>query len=230
MHSGMLEASRPDEFVFVDSGHQRNHRRRLGIFSVAGSPRSTWRDQPAVAAVRYRESIAGDGGAMRCYNDHHQDASCEICPGHPGAPDLAGHSDVYRVMAQDIRSRPSHRVSGAGPAIGRVRRKRKVDIQQPPGRSSHGSVDRDGSADSDRVGPAMAWHSSWKTRSQGPGIAICSDAVDGGTGMSWLRMVRDILHEIFEESAYDRFCVREQLSRSREYYARFLQERSQDKQ
>jgi hypothetical protein len=49
--------------------------------------------------------------------------------------------------------------------------------------------------------------------------------------MSFLRLVRAALREIFEESAYERFCAREGVVNSRESYARFLRdtERSRTK-
>jgi hypothetical protein len=40
--------------------------------------------------------------------------------------------------------------------------------------------------------------------------------------MKILRLLRTILREIFEESAYERFCAREGLARGRESYALFL--------
>ncbi len=43
-----------------------------GYFSVARSERSAGRDQFAVAAVRDRESTAGDGGVVRGHDHHRQ--------------------------------------------------------------------------------------------------------------------------------------------------------------
>ena len=40
--------------------------------------------------------------------------------------------------------------------------------------------------------------------------------------MRFFRVVREMLREIFDESAYERFCAREGLANSRESYARFL--------
>ncbi len=45
--------------------------------------------------------------------------------------------------------------------------------------------------------------------------------------MRLFRTVLAILREIFEESAYERFCEREQTGASRESYARFLKETAQ---
>ena len=42
--------------------------------------------------------------------------------------------------------------------------------------------------------------------------------------MKVFRILRAMLREIFEESAYERFCTREGLQRGRESYARFLRE------
>jgi hypothetical protein len=42
--------------------------------------------------------------------------------------------------------------------------------------------------------------------------------------MRFFRVVREMLREIFEESAYKRFCAREGLSVSRKSYARFLRD------
>jgi hypothetical protein len=41
-------------------------------------------------------------------------------------------------------------------------------------------------------------------------------------GMEIVRVLRAILREIFEESAYERFCAREGLSRGQESYALFV--------
>ena len=89
-------------------------RRSMGIFSVAGRERSAGRNQFPVAAVRNRESVAGDGGSVRRDDDHHQDASREIHASHARAIDLASDSDVHRIMAQNIRSRPTDWISVAG--------------------------------------------------------------------------------------------------------------------
>jgi hypothetical protein len=43
--------------------------------------------------------------------------------------------------------------------------------------------------------------------------------------MRVIRMLRAILREIFEESAYERFCARERLARGRESYAAFVRGR-----
>ena len=43
--------------------------------------------------------------------------------------------------------------------------------------------------------------------------------------MKTLHILHAILREIFEESAYERFCVREGVLRGRESYAAFLRER-----
>ena len=42
--------------------------------------------------------------------------------------------------------------------------------------------------------------------------------------MRFLRLIREMLQEIFEEAAYERFCVREELGNGRESYAKFLDE------
>ncbi len=44
--------------------------------------------------------------------------------------------------------------------------------------------------------------------------------------MTFLRVFLATLKEIFEESAYERFCVRERVGVSRESYAHFLMEGS----
>ncbi len=43
--------------------------------------------------------------------------------------------------------------------------------------------------------------------------------------MRAIRVLRDILREIFEESAYERFCAREGVARGRESYAAFMRGR-----
>jgi hypothetical protein len=42
--------------------------------------------------------------------------------------------------------------------------------------------------------------------------------------MKFFRLVREMLREIFEESAYERFCMREGVANTRESYARFLRD------
>ena len=42
--------------------------------------------------------------------------------------------------------------------------------------------------------------------------------------MRVLRLLRAVLREIFEEAAYERFCIRGGLAAGRESYARFLDE------
>lgn len=48
--------------------------------------------------------------------------------------------------------------------------------------------------------------------------------------MKFFRIIRAVLREVFEESAYERFCAREEISVGRESYARFLQETDRAKQ
>jgi hypothetical protein len=43
--------------------------------------------------------------------------------------------------------------------------------------------------------------------------------------MKALRVLQAILREIFEESAYERFCMREGVLRGRDSYAVFLRQR-----
>ena len=43
--------------------------------------------------------------------------------------------------------------------------------------------------------------------------------------MKIIRLLRAILREIFEESAYERFCAREGLARGHDSYALFLRGR-----
>jgi hypothetical protein len=44
--------------------------------------------------------------------------------------------------------------------------------------------------------------------------------------MKLLSVLRAMLREIFEESAYERFCVREGLPRGRHSYSRFVRQTS----
>lgn len=44
--------------------------------------------------------------------------------------------------------------------------------------------------------------------------------------MKFLRLIREILREIFDEAAYERFCLRDLQPRSRTSYMRFLNERA----
>ncbi len=48
--------------------------------------------------------------------------------------------------------------------------------------------------------------------------------------MRFFRIIRAMLREVFEESAYERFCAREKTSIGRESYALFLLETDQAKQ
>ena len=45
--------------------------------------------------------------------------------------------------------------------------------------------------------------------------------------MKFFRIIRAILRDVFEESAYERFCTREKVEVSSESYARFLRETEQ---
>jgi hypothetical protein len=42
--------------------------------------------------------------------------------------------------------------------------------------------------------------------------------------MRFLRLIRAALREIFDEAAYERFCIQEGLRSGRESYAKFLAE------
>ena len=44
--------------------------------------------------------------------------------------------------------------------------------------------------------------------------------------MKFLQVLRAVLREIFEESAYERYCQREGISPDRESYATFLRQAS----
>ena len=48
--------------------------------------------------------------------------------------------------------------------------------------------------------------------------------------MRFFRVVREMLREIFDESAYERFCAREEVGINRESYADFLTETSRTTQ
>jgi hypothetical protein len=48
--------------------------------------------------------------------------------------------------------------------------------------------------------------------------------------MKLFRTIRAVLREVFEESAYERFCAREQIGVDRKSYARFLQETDRARQ
>lgn len=45
--------------------------------------------------------------------------------------------------------------------------------------------------------------------------------------MSFLLTVRAVLQEIFDESAYRRFCLREGVPQDRNSYAKFLREKAE---
>ena len=47
--------------------------------------------------------------------------------------------------------------------------------------------------------------------------------------MSFLRLLVSTLREIFEEAAYERFCIREHVPRGRSSYARFFRELNRQK-
>lgn len=48
--------------------------------------------------------------------------------------------------------------------------------------------------------------------------------------MKVLRVIRAALREIFDESAYERFCVRQKLIASKDSYQSFLRESNQSEQ
>jgi hypothetical protein len=48
--------------------------------------------------------------------------------------------------------------------------------------------------------------------------------------MKFFRIIRAVLREVFEESAYERFCAREQIGVGRESYALFLEETDRARQ
>jgi hypothetical protein len=48
--------------------------------------------------------------------------------------------------------------------------------------------------------------------------------------MNFFRVVRAVLREVFEETAYERFCAREGSEVNRESYAKFLRETEQARQ
>jgi hypothetical protein len=47
--------------------------------------------------------------------------------------------------------------------------------------------------------------------------------------MRFFRLLHEILREIFDEAAYERFCVREESSNSRDSYATFIRQRQNTK-
>jgi len=57
------------------------------------------------------------------------------------------------------------------------------------------------------------------------GNAVRGQPAGRGARMKALRVLHAILREIFEESAYERFCMREGVLRGRESYAAFLRQR-----
>ncbi len=77
----------------------------VGIFSVAGSARSVGRYQLAVAAIRYRESVAGGDRSVRGDHHPHQNAWRAIYVGHGYAAGLAGGCHVYGELAKDLLAR-----------------------------------------------------------------------------------------------------------------------------
>jgi len=48
--------------------------------------------------------------------------------------------------------------------------------------------------------------------------------------MRFLRLIRAVLREIFDEAAFERFCVREGFVAGKHSYSRFLRESDQSKQ
>jgi len=112
-----IQAFGTDELVSVDSGDQRADRGSLGIFSVARSKRSAGRDQFPVAVVWDFQSTVGNSCAVRSHDDHHQDASGEICRGYSHPARLAGGSDVYSFVAQDVRSESTGGIFSASPGV-----------------------------------------------------------------------------------------------------------------
>ncbi len=136
----------------VDSRHQRPDRRRLGILPLARRERSIGWYQFTVAAVRHRESVAGDSRALRCHHDHRQNAPSAVCRGHAHSIGVAGRRHVYCIVAQDIRSQPARRLSCTGTSVGGwscYRRDRPAHLQQPSGCRCDSDSGRDGRTGSD---------------------------------------------------------------------------------
>jgi hypothetical protein len=69
---------------------------------------------------------------------------------------------------------------------------------------------------------------AWKAYSSFEGIADGYDASCGGAGMKFFRLLRAILREIFDEGAYERFCLQEQLEPGQKSYSKFLNERDRN--
>jgi hypothetical protein len=42
--------------------------------------------------------------------------------------------------------------------------------------------------------------------------------------MKFLRLIRAVLREIFDEAAYERFCIREELPAGQQSYSRFMEQ------
>ena len=135
-----LEAAGTDELVSVDSVYQRADRGRVGILPVARRERSAGRDQLAVAAVRDLQPVAGDGGAVRGHDDHHQDGASPLRTGDADSAVLAGGGDVYGGVSQGAESESADRISGACAATGGCWGRRAPGVQRPSGRGGGGSA------------------------------------------------------------------------------------------
>jgi hypothetical protein len=42
--------------------------------------------------------------------------------------------------------------------------------------------------------------------------------------MKFLRLIRAVLRELFDEAAYERFCIRERLPAGKQSYSKFLEQ------
>src|SRR5690242_15763607 len=95
-----MEAGWQDELVSEHSGNQRIDRGSVGILFVAGSSRSTGRDQFALAAVWDFEPVTG-GGRFLCSDDNlGQAQTCALCVGDTRAARVAVCGDVYCGMGE----------------------------------------------------------------------------------------------------------------------------------
>ena len=76
-----LEAVRASVLVSGGRAVERDLRRDVGVLPLSGRDRPVRRDQLAVAAVRHRESTAGDRRAVRGHDGDHQDWASSVMRG-----------------------------------------------------------------------------------------------------------------------------------------------------
>src|SRR5580700_7203721 len=187
-----------------------------------------------MAVVWHCQPTAGYRGAVCGHDDRHQDASYEVRGSHAGAAGMAGSSDIYGVLVQDLRPESASGIFGAGASAGGGsgnERDGAADLQQPAGCGGERSSGGDGGAGAGGIDAAVDGNPAGNEGSAGAGIAVCENTAGGAAMKRARKTICDFamtaaatLREIFDEAAYARFLDRTGMVSSRDAYAAFRQE------